>query len=292
MYTQEQDALYKEAFSRNIGIVSSDQQALLRTCTVAIAGLGGVGGIYATTFARLGIGAFHIADADVIEIKNINRQAVADNSTIGRHKSDVVEALIRLINPSAEVSVFMDGITKNNVHDFLVGVDVVVDGIDFFEIETRRMLFAKAREMGIFVITAGPVGYGSSMLVFDPHGMSFDEYFDINDELTLDEKLIRFGVGLTPSLMQRAYFDPRAINWKTHQAPSLVTGTLLCANLVSTTAVKILFGEPVRTAPRSLHVDPYLFAFKNIWVPFGNKNPIQVLKRIVMTKMLRKEGVI
>lgn len=292
MSTMDQDEFYSEAFSRNIGIFSQVQQAKLRASTVAIAGLGGVGGVYASTFARLGFGAFRVADGDVVEIKNMNRQAVADSMTIGKRKTDVVEGMVHAINPGAHVSVFEGGITEQNIQEFLTGVDIVLDGVDFFEIDTRRMLFAKAREMGIFVITAGPVGYGSSILVFDPRGMSFDEYFDISDTLTMQEKMIRFGIGLTPTLMQRAYFDPQAINWKTNQAPSLVTGTLLCANLVSTAAVKIIFGEHVRTAPRSLHIDPYLLSFKKVWVPFGNKNPLQILKRIVMTHILHKDGVI
>jgi len=56
---------YKQAFSRNIGWVTADEQEKLRHKKVAIAGMGGVGGSHLIVLARLGIGRFHIADLDV-----------------------------------------------------------------------------------------------------------------------------------------------------------------------------------------------------------------------------------
>ena len=55
---------YDEAFSRNLGWVTDAEQQRLRRSRVCIAGLGGVGGIYLLTLARLGIGAFSVADFD------------------------------------------------------------------------------------------------------------------------------------------------------------------------------------------------------------------------------------
>lgn len=53
---------YEEAFSRNIGWLTEAEQQALRGKKIAIAGMGGVGGIHLLTLARLGIGGFHIAD--------------------------------------------------------------------------------------------------------------------------------------------------------------------------------------------------------------------------------------
>src|SRR5260370_19193132 len=64
---------YEEAFARHQGLLTKADQVRLRQARVAIAGLGGVGGIHLATLARLGIGAFHIADPDSFEIANINR---------------------------------------------------------------------------------------------------------------------------------------------------------------------------------------------------------------------------
>lgn len=286
----DQSDYYKEAFSRNIGLLTVEEQKKLSQSTVAIAGLGGAGGIYATTFARLGFGKFHIADLDVFETVNINRQQAATVDVFGQPKVDVVGKLVNSINPEAKVSLFSNGIQPDNIDEFLKGVDVILDGIDFFTMDARRMLYKKAKEHNIFVLCAGPIGFGSSMLVFDPKGMSFDEYFDIHDGMTDNQMFIRFGLGLTPSLMQTGYFKPDAVKWKDRKAPSLVTGTLLCANLVSTEAAKIIFGQKVHPAPQSIHFDPYLRKLKKVWMPFGNKNPIQRIKRIIIMMVLKSRG--
>ena len=284
------DQFYQEAFSRNIGLLTREQQGRLRQARVAIAGLGGVGGVYASTFARLGIGNFHIADLDRFEVANFNRQAAATMHTVGHSKVEGAEALIHSINPFATVTVFPTGVHAETLPTFLDGVDLVLDGLDFFNIQSRRLLFRAARQAGIPVVTAGPVGYGSSMIVFTKEGMSFDDYFDLDDTQTEEEQLIRFGLGLTPTLLQRHYFHPEGVNWKEKKAPSLVTGTLLCANLVSCEGLKILFGEIVHPAPASLHFDPYVRTLKKVTIPWGNKNPWQRLKRLVMTAVLRKRG--
>ena len=73
---------YDDAFSRNIGWVTEWEQRALCDKTVAIAGMGGVSGAHLITLARLGVGAFHIADLDSFEIANINRQFGAGTSTL------------------------------------------------------------------------------------------------------------------------------------------------------------------------------------------------------------------
>ena len=75
---------YDVAFSRNIGWVTEAEQQRLRSCRVAVGGLGGVGGSHLLTLARLGIGAFTITDLDTFDWANMNRQAGAMASTIGR----------------------------------------------------------------------------------------------------------------------------------------------------------------------------------------------------------------
>ena len=86
---------YDEAFSRNIGWLTAAEQTLLRGKRVAIAGLGGVGGAHVLTLARLGIGAFNLADFDAFALPNFNRQAGAVVSTLGRAKTDVIAEMAR-----------------------------------------------------------------------------------------------------------------------------------------------------------------------------------------------------
>lgn len=123
---------YHDAFSRNIGWVTEAEQEKLRNCRVAIGGLGGVGGVHLLTLARLGIGRFTIADFDVFEMANFNRQVGARMSTLKRPKIDVMAAELRDINADAELRCCPAGINTESLDDFLDGVDVYVDGLDFF----------------------------------------------------------------------------------------------------------------------------------------------------------------
>jgi len=128
------------------------------------------------------------------------------------------------------------------------------------------------------------------MLVFDPQGMSFDDYFDIHDAQDQTTKLLHFGLGLTPTLLQRHYFKPEGVNWKEKKAPSLVTGTLLCANLISTEVLKIIFREKVYPVPYSLHFDPYVRTLKKVYIPFGNRNIWQRIKLFIVSRILKSKG--
>ena len=198
----------EEALSRNIGFITPAEQDRLLNATVAIPGLGGVGGDHLVTLARLGIGCFHLAEFDVFEPANLNRQYGAKTTHLGRPKLDVMVEEAMNINPYLDIKKFPEGVDQQNIEVFLAGVDVVVDGIDFFNFDARRMVFNRAREMGIPVVTAGPLGYSAALLVFMPdRGMGFDEYFDIHDGMTSEEKLLSFMIGLAPRAAPHAIIE-------------------------------------------------------------------------------------
>jgi len=128
----DRDLYFRDAFSRNLGLVSESDQRLLLDARVAVAGAGGVGGLHLLTLARIGIGNFNIADFDTFDTVNINRQYGAFISTLDKHKGQVMCDMVRDINPSSDLRLFPDGVTLENLDDFLHGVDIYVDGIDFF----------------------------------------------------------------------------------------------------------------------------------------------------------------
>ncbi|MBU4070215.1 MAG: ThiF family adenylyltransferase [Nanoarchaeota archaeon] len=283
------DEYYKKAFLRNIGLFSQKEQKKLRNFTIAIAGMGGVGGIHALTLARMGIGNFHIADSDNFEIVNINRQIGANVSSFGKSKVKTIEKMIKDINPFAKVKVINEKINEKNIDLFLKDVDIFIDGIDFFCIEARRLIFKKAKEKGIYVITAGPVGFGAPWLIFAPNKMSFDEYFDINDKMSFDEKIIAFGLGLAPGGLQLKYMDIKRVNIHEKKGPSSVIACNLCSAIVACEAIKILLKkEKVLVVPHYMQFDLRRLKFKKGYMPFGNKNPIQKFKRWYAKKILKK----
>ena len=97
---------YTDAYSRNLGWVTRDEQATLRKKTIAIAGMGGVGGVHLLTLTRLGISNFRIADFDEFGLVNFNRQAGAMMSTLAQPKAAVLTAMAKDINPEVTIEIF------------------------------------------------------------------------------------------------------------------------------------------------------------------------------------------
>ena len=269
---------YLGAFSRNLGWVTAAEQLALKNKRVAIAGLGGAGGSHLLTLARLGIGAFHIADLDTFELVNINRQAGALLSTIGRPKVEVLAAMARDINPDLRLKCFASGIGREHMVEFLQGVDLYIDGLDFFAFDARRQVFAACAQAGIPAVTAAPLGMGAAVLSFLPGGMSFEAYFRL-DGHTQEEQAVRFLLGLSPALLQASYLVDRSqVDFKTGRGPSTVMACQLCAGFAATEVLKILLGRgKVWAAPHALHYDAYRNRLKRTWRPMGNANPLQQL---------------
>jgi len=273
---------YHEAFARNIGWLTRAEQEALRGKRVAIAGMGGVGGVHLLTLARLGIGAFHIADFDTFDIANFNRQVGATVSTLGRPKVEVLAEMARDINPGLQLKSFPAGVTADNLASFFQGVDLYVDGLDFFAFAARDATFAACARFGIPATTAAPLGMGTAVLNFLPGRMSFEDYFGWAGQSDR-EKALRFLVGLAPAGLHRGYLvDPSAINLEEQRGPSTIMGCQLCAGAAATEALKILLkrGE-VLAAPRGYQFDAFRNRMVRTWRPGGNRHLLQRLAMLV-----------
>ncbi|GIX29500.1 MAG: hypothetical protein KatS3mg123_3381 [Burkholderiales bacterium] len=282
---------YQQTFSRNIGWVTAAEQARLRGCRVAIAGLGGVGGVHLVTLARLGIGRFSLAERDVFEPVNFNRQLGAGVSTVGRAKLEVLSSLARDINPEVDIRTLPDGVTRDNVGEFLREVDLYVDGLDFFAFEARRLVFAECARRRIPAVTVAPLGMGAALLNFLPGGMTFEEYFRWKG-CSEEEMALRFLIGLAPAMLHRAYLvEPVAVDLAAGRGPSTAMACQLCAGIAATEALKILLGRgPVLAAPRGMQFDAYRNRVVHTWRPFGNRNPLQRLALMIARRLLAKRS--
>ena len=282
---------YHEAFARHRGLIAAEEQERLRRSKVAIAGMGGVGGVHLITLARLGIGRFHVADPDRFDVANFNRQYGANTRTLGRDKAEVMAEEARAINPELDLRVFASAITQENVGDFLEGVDVLLDGIDFFAIEARRLVFREARRRGIWAITAGPIGFSAAWLVFSPTGMSFDEYFDVDDAMDRGDQLVAFLAGLTPCATHLSYLDLSQVDARSGRGPSAGLACHLCSGVAAAETLKILLGRPpIRPAPWYFQFDAYRQRLCSGRLRFGNRSPLQRLKRRLLRRRLEQLG--
>jgi molybdopterin/thiamine biosynthesis adenylyltransferase len=278
---------YNEAFSRNVGWVTEAEQLKLQGKRIAIAGLGGVGGSHLLAHSRLGVGAFNIADMDHYELANFNRQVGAGMKNLQRPKIDVMTEMALDINPQLDIGRFPTGVSSGNLDEFLDGVDLYVDALDFFVLDVRREVFAACAERGIPAITAAPLGMGVAFLAFLPGSMTFEEYFQMSGH-SEHEQAIRFLLGLSPAMLQLKYLaDPSKVDFSAQKGPSTPMACELCAGMAATQSLKILLGRGgVPAAPRGLHFDAYRNKLVKTWRPAGNANPLQKLMLMYARKKL------
>ena len=283
---------YHSAFSRNLGIVSSDEHARLRQSTVAIAGMGGVGGDYLISLVRAGVGRFHIAEFDEFELANFNRQYGANTRTLGRRKIEVMLEYALEINPDLDVKIFDKGLDANNIDEFLSGADLAVDGMDVFAVDMHPLLVNSATVKGIITIAAVPLGLGAGVLAFGPGGMSYEDYFAISPDMSEEEKIIQFALGFAPEMHHLKYLDPESINLKARKGPSSIAGCKLCAGFITTQALlALLHPHELKLLPWYTYLDARLnrFHHRRLWM--GNRNPLQRLKSFIAKKRLEKASV-
>ena len=286
----DEHAYSRRAFARNIGLLSEEEQARLSRARVAIPGMGGVGGQHLISLVRTGVGAFNLADFDTFGPANVNRQLGARVSTFGKPKLDSLMEEALAINPFLRITPFPEGVTAENVDRFLEGADVVLDGLDFFQIGIRRLVFKRALEQGIHVVTAGPLGFSGALLVFAPErGMGFDEYFDISDRTPEETMYVKFAIGLAPRATHIKYFDLKRVNLRAQAGPSSMIACQICSSLAVTEAVKILLRKDgIKPVPHYCQFDPYVRKYRAGYLLGGNRHPAQRLKKVILTRMLRR----
>jgi len=163
-----------EQFERNRGFYSEREQQKLWNSTVAIAGVGGDGGQLAITLAQAGVRTFYLADPETFSVENLNRQAGADYSTIGHNKAEVIAKQLRALG--ATTHVYTEGVTEENVEDFMKHSDLVIDETEFTMPEIGAMIAKQARNYKLPVLMALNIGFGSYTTSFSPTGTTFEEY--------------------------------------------------------------------------------------------------------------------
>jgi molybdopterin/thiamine biosynthesis adenylyltransferase len=281
------DDFYNRAFSRNRGLISEEEQQILKNTRVAIPGMGGMGGVHAATLARTGIGNFTVADFDEFDVHNINRQYGAMASTVGKLKASVMAEKVKDINPGADVRVFDVAIGADNVDQFLADVDVVVDALDVFAMDARRLIYRRAKELGIPVLFTAPIGFSAAMFFFAPDGMDCDTFFGFNDEMPNNEMVLYFLAGIGGVGPHLKYMDVTKIDPTTGGAPSVGMACNIGAGMVATEVINwVLKRRSVKAIPWFQHFDPYARYYKNHYRWLGARNPIQRLRMKVLRKMV------
>ena len=115
--------------------------------------MGGVGSFVTEALARSGIGNITIVDSDKVDITNINRQLIADDTTIGKFKTEVTKERLLNINPEIKVTAYNTFICKENIDQFdFLNYNYVVDAID--TVTSKLLIIEKAYESKVNIISS------------------------------------------------------------------------------------------------------------------------------------------
>lgn len=277
---------YYQRFSRNIGILTLEEQTKLSKTTVSIAGLGGLGGQTFINLVRLGVGKFIIADLDTFDIANTNRQIGAMESSIGKSKISVMASMAKDINPDVEIKEIPIGIQKESVDDFVKEADIVVDSLDFFCLSPRQLLYSACHTYKKTVILSAPLGFSATLHAFAENSMSANDFFNWTEGMDKFDQMIHFAVGIAPSGLHLKYleFDKNKLA-ETGTGPSISFSCGLgAAMLAGEVLFAILDRRKLFMAPNYTQFDLYRGTYLRKKLLWGNRGLLQRLKIFLAKK--------
>lgn len=168
-----------EEFSqRTISLIGKQNYQKLKNSAIPIVGVGGVGGFVAEFLARAGVGNIAIVDGDKVEQSNINRQIIATQHSVGKHKVNVLAERLLSINPQLNINTFakrFNSETKDEI--FTHRYDFVIDAID--SIKDKTELIVEVKKQNLQIISAMGAGNRYDTPVFEVK----DIYKTTNDGL-------------------------------------------------------------------------------------------------------------
>jgi adenylyltransferase/sulfurtransferase len=130
----------RERYARHLALpqVGEAGQERLRSASVLIVGLGGLGSPAALYLAAAGVGRLGLLDHDVVAVHNLQRQILHDTPSVGRAKTDSARARLEALNPALRLDTWHVALTRENARGIIADYDVVLDGTDSFA--TRYLL--------------------------------------------------------------------------------------------------------------------------------------------------------
>ena len=259
---------YAEMTTRNRGFVTEAEQERLRAAQVFIPGVGGMGGAAFMALVRAGVGRFIIADIDVFEVSNLNRQLFATLATVGRLKAEAARDTALTINPQAQIEVL--GREWTGELDRLLGAsDLAINGMDDAAAGVHLYRRAKAHGRAVIDAYASPL---PSVTVVGPNAPRLEErlgyptvgteWTAVTDEMRTECLRREIEYVLTHSSSHR-YVDldiAAEVAAGTRSRFSFSTMVTMAGTMMAEEAVRILLGRAGGTDHRGYFFNPHRVA--------------------------------
>jgi len=199
-------------YLRNFGTLGWEGQLALLEGTVAVIGLGGLGGNVVEGLARAGIGCLVVVDGDVFVDHNLNRQLLSEEVRLGGSKVEAAQARVAAINCAVEVVAFPDMAGAERLPGILTGVDVVVDALD--RLPSRLTLQDAASKAGIPLVHGAIAGWTGQVMTVLPGDLGLRALY--GEEVPAQGAEVELGCPAATPMMVAA--------WQVQEVVKLLTG--------------------------------------------------------------------
>ena len=218
-----------DRFSRQVMLEDIGYQGQLKLIEskVCIVGTGGLGNPITSRLAAMGVGNMRIVDRDIVELSNLHRQTMFDESDIGKVKVEVAAEKLGQLNPSCNIEALAVSVNEYNAAEVIQGCDVVIDALD--SVSARYALNKACVAAGIPFVTGAAVGVSGQAFTIMPGSSAC--YFCLFPSLDEDAMPTCSIEGVHPSIL------------------SIVGGIQVSE------AVKIILDKEPSLATRILHID-------------------------------------
>lgn len=155
-------------YSRQIMLpeVDIEGQERLQSAHVVIIGAGGLGSPAALYLAAAGVGRITIADADKVELSNLQRQIAHQQASIGLNKAHSAQASMQALNPHCHVVAVDEHVEGGSLERLVASANVVMDCTDRFS--SRYALNAASQKAGVPLVSGAAIRFSGQLAVFDP----------------------------------------------------------------------------------------------------------------------------
>ena len=187
----------EQRYTRNMPALTEAECDLLRQKRVLVVGCGGLGGHMIDQLARIGIGSLRVADGDVFEESNLNRQLLSTVPLLGISKAKAAAAHIARVNPGIPVEAVEEYLTQSNADTLVEDCDVVLDALD--NIPSRRLLASACEKAGIPYVYGAIQGWVAQAAVSMPGDNLITKLFPEDVELR-DKSVLSFTPALCASM--------------------------------------------------------------------------------------------
>lgn len=253
-------AFHIEHHSRNLGLLTEEEQQKIDDTTLLIAGCG-VGSLITISAARLGFEKFVLIDGDKVELSNINRQGYSSHD-VGKFKVNALAKRLRQINPHVQIKKYPVFVDLKNAARLVHKADIIIDSIDPDAAQAVIAMHRAAQKEHKTIIQPTDVGWGAMVQIFTPDSISYEKMIGLNPETPVEKisneeafgKFVQYFVKLMPDYVSKIAME--VAEGKRPHYPQPVSAAYILSAMTVMAAKRVANNEPIITAPDYISFDP------------------------------------